>query len=266
MAMDNTLKVAAIPLDTAWCDRDENLFALQNAVRTLPKDIDVIVLPEMFNTGFLSDPTMLESLSDNSLSHPTLDAVRALAAKANAAICASWVWRADDGTYTNRCHFVEPNGETAIYDKKHLFALSSEGRVLTAGTRPAPVVRFRGWEITMAICYDIRFPEDMRNRPERYDLMLIPANWPDARSYAWRHLLIARAIENQAFVVGANRSGRDDFGTYTNSTYILNHLGMSVATPLAPTTGDDDAGNAILISTLSRTELAEARRGFPVLR
>lgn len=256
--MEHKLKVAALPLDIAWSDRDENLFVAANMARRLTRDVDVIVLPELFSTGFISDMAMLTRLSDNASSHPTLDAVCAIAVDANAAVCASWVWCDDNGAFTNRCFFVEPSGETTYYDKQHLFALSPEARIFTAGKQEIPVVRFRGWNIAMAVCYDIRFPETMRNFQAKYDLLIVPANWPDARRYAWEHLLIARAIENQAYVVGANRSGKDDFGVYSDTTHILDYLGMNVGECATDGTG-------AVVALLSHSNLADARRGFPVL-
>ena len=257
--MEHLLKIVACPLDIAWADREENLQAAADIVRRLPRDTDIVVLPELFSTGFITDQAMLTRLADGEDSHPSLDAVRRMAARANAAVCASWVWRDADGAFTNRCFFVEPGGDITYYDKQHLFSLSPEARIFTAGRRPTPVVRFRGWNITMAVCFDTRFPETLRNLPCRYDVLLIPANWPDARRYAWEHLLIARAIENQAYVVGANRSGRDDFGVYSeNTTHILDYLGLDLAEPVA-------GAAPCMSAVLSYNALSDARRGFPVL-
>ena len=257
--MEHLLKIVTCPLDIAWADRDENLLNAADILRRLPRDTDIVVLPELFSTGFITDQAMLTRLADGDDSHPTLDGVRRMAAHANAAICASWVWRDAEGSFTNRCFFIEPGGDITFYDKQHLFSLSPETRIFTPGRRPTPVVRYRGWNITMAVCYDTRFPETLRNPPCRYDLLLIPANWPDARRYAWEHLLIARAIENQAYVVGANRSGRDDFGVYSpDTTHILDYLGIDLAEPLA-------AARPCLTAVLSYNALADARRGFPVL-
>ena len=256
--MEKNLKIAALPLDIAWTDRDENLFAAANHIHSLPKDVDVIVLPELFTCGFVTDPALLAGLADSAGSHPSLDAMRKMARAANAAVCGTVPWCLEDGSFVNRCLFVEPDGETTVYDKHHLFTLGNEAKAFTAGAKEIPVVRFRGWNIAMAVCYDLRFPEWLRNRPARYDVLLVPANWPQARAYAWRQLLIARAIENQAYVVGANRSGKDDFGTYDNLTYIFDYLGMPVeAVPVSEPMA--------IVATLSHTALDDARRFFPVL-
>ena len=258
--MERTLKIVALPLDVAWADRDENLIAAETMMRHMGRGCDVFVLPELFTTGFVSDISVLTGMADSGTCHPVLDAVRHMAAAVNAAVCGSWAWRGDDGAFYNRCFFVEPDGEITCYDKQHLFALSAERRIYTPGTRPVPVVRFRGWNIAMAICYDVRFPECLRNFPARYDLLLVPANWPDARRYAWEHLLIARAIENQAYVVGANRSGHDDFGAYGETTHVYDYLGMDIGAVCAegPCAGAVEA-------VLSLDALRDARKGFPVL-
>ena len=264
--MDNILKIAVMPLDIAWADRDENLYIMTSMAHRVPRNTDVIVLPELFSTGMVTDRAMLTGIADSDSHHPSLDAMRAVAAQCNAAVCGSVAWMTDGGTFVNRCLFVEPNGETTVYDKRHLFVLGNETEIFSAGTAPAiPVVRFRGWDIAMAICFDLRFPEWLRyGADKRYDLLLMPANWPQARAYAWRQLLIARAIENQAFVVGANRSGRSDHGCFDNQSYVFNYLGMPIAQPI-PGARNDGKPDSILVATLSHSDLDDARRGFPVL-
>ena len=257
--MDNLLKTAALALDTAWADRDENLYVAGVLAHRLPAGMDLIVLPELFSTGFVTDSTVLTGIADSESHHPSVDAMRAMAADTNAAVCGSIAWMLADGRFVNRCLFVEPNGETTAYDKHHLFTLGQEAKVFTAGRREPPVVRFRGWNIAMAVCYDLRFPEWLRNRGARYDLLALPANWPQARAYAWEHLLIARAIENQAYVVGANRSGSDDNGRYDGLTHIYDYLGMPIDVPAGK------EGHAVM-ATLSLKALTDARRGFPVLQ
>ena len=251
--------MAAIALDTAWADRDENLYVASVLARRLPADTDLIVLPELFTTGFVTDPAVLTGIADSDSLHPGLDAMRKMAAELNAAVCGSIAWMLDDGKFVNRCLFVEPNGETTHYDKHHLFILGQEPETFKPGTAEPPVVRFRGWNICMVVCYDLRFPEWLRNRGARYDLLVIPANWPQARAYAWEHLLIARAIENQAFVIGANRSGTDDNGRYDGLSHIYDYLGMPMDTDVR----DDMPAVA---AWLSHKALDDARRGFPVLQ
>lgn len=235
----NTLTVAVVPLDIAWGDRAENLYQVGRLAGKLRGRADVIVFPELFSTGFISDPVQMAEMADTVDVHPSLDAMRAAAHSANAAVCGSVLHAVEDSVggiqYYNRCYFVEPDGETTVYDKHHLFCLGAESRVMTAGTTPVPVVRFRGCNISMAVCFDLRFPSWLRNRPANpYDLLLLPSNWPQSRQLAWETLLRARAIENQAFVVGANRSGSDDMGTYDDMTAVFDPLGA----PLGQTEPD----------------------------
>lgn len=253
--MQRLLNVAILPLNIKPGDRDENLYILSQQINNIDRDVDVIVLPELFNTGFVSDPVIMRNLADSADRQLTLDFVRELAAKRNTAFCGSLLWR-DGNKYFNRCFFVEPSGETAFYDKHHLFTLSKEPKILTAGTDRSPIVRYRGWNITMAVCYDMRYPVWLRNVNNSYDLMIVPANWPTARGYDWQHLLIARAIENQACYVGANRSGEDDFGSYNDNSFIIDHRGRIV--------GAADASTDIVTATLSLNDLEKYRTSFPV--
>lgn len=227
--MINDLNIAVVPLDIAWADRDENLFNAASAIKWLPAKTDLVVLPELFSTGFVSDPVNLAKLADTPRHAPTLDAMKAWAAENNCAVCGSLLHSPDAMSYTNRCVFVEPSGDVTWYDKRHLFGQSLEATVLNHGNAPMPTVRFRGWSIAMCVCYDLRFPVWLRNTPVRYDLLLVPANWPATRSHAWQTLLAARAIENLAWVVGANRTGSDDFGQYGNTSAIYDHLGTAVS-------------------------------------
>lgn len=250
--MENNLNIAIVPLDTAWGDRDENLYKAAESVGKLAPDTDIAVLPEMFSTGFVTDNVLMASLADSSRHHPTLDALADMARRGNLAVCASFLFSPDAATYFNRCVLVEPSGETTFYDKRHLFSLGNESQALTAGTALPPVVRFRGWNVAMAVCYDLRFPAWLRNTGNKYDVLLLPANWPDVRSHAWNTLLAARAIENQAYVVGANRSGIDDFGTYNGLSNVFDPLGL----PIAKSTST----GAILTATLVRKHLTDIRK------
>ena len=224
--MNSTLKIAAIPLKMSWADRDENLIKVESIVKGLHKDTDIVVLPELFSTGFLQDPDVIRSLAEPSDGF-TMAKMKKLAREHNVAIAGSFLCEVEGKSY-NRGFFIEPDGETCFYDKRHLFALSPEHTLFAQGVGLPPVIRFRGWNISMVVCYDLRFPTWCRNRQghNQYDVMLVPANWPSSRGFAWRQLLSARAIENQAVYVGANRGGTDDFGDYSDSTFIFNPIGM----------------------------------------
>jgi predicted amidohydrolase len=253
--MQRLLKVAVLPINIISGDRDENLYNVTQQVNQLGRDVDVVVLPELFSTGFISDAQVMRKLADSKERQLTLDYLRELANKQNFAISGSLLWR-DAESYYNRCFFIEPSGETTCYDKHHLFRLSKEPKLFTVGQSQSPVVRYRGWNIAMAICYDVRFPVWLRNKGNRYDLLLVPANWPTQRGYDWKQLLIARAIENQACVVGANRSGSDNFGDYDNNSFLFDHHGRDVGATIVGT-------NAV-IATFSLDEVERLRREFPV--
>lgn len=255
--INKDIRVAAIPIDIAWGDRDENIYVAGELIKNLPADVDIAVLPELFTTGFITDPGLMAANADTPSNSPTLTAMRALAKERNMAICFSMLWH-DGDNYYNRGVFIEPSGETTVYDKRHLFAPSEEARILTAGCREVPVVRFRGWNVAMCICYDLRFPVWMRNVEYKYDLMLLPANWPDSRGYAFRQLLIGRAIENQAAIVGANRSGHDDYGIYDAQTFMFDHMGSPV--------GDIASDSGIVIGKFDIDAIRTARTRFPALR
>lgn len=253
----NNLNVAIISLDIAWCDPDENRYNIEQAVSKLPDDTDLVVLPELFNTGYVNRPETLNQLSEYWEDSPTLAWIKALASRRHMALCGSMMIKAAGGRVLNRGILVEPSGETTIYDKHHLFSLSDEAHNFEAGQLPIPVVRYRGWNIALAICYDLRFPTWLRNRGAVYDVLVLPSNWPVARAYAWQHLLEARAIENQAYVIGANRSGHDDYGDYNDLSQVYDCLGRPIGHPVA--------NSNTMLATLDHEAMTKLRRHFPVL-
>jgi len=252
--MSDILRIAALALDIKFADVDENIVRVERLMEEIPISPDVVVLPELFTTSFVSDADLLARVAEPS-DGPVMLAVKRLSHKYDAAICGSFI-AIDDGHIFNRAFFVEPSGKTTFYDKRHLFCLSPEAKIFSAGQSPLPVVDFRGWKIAMMVCYDLRFPVWSRNRGLAYDLLLVPANWPHAREYAWTHLLIARAIENQAIVVGCNRSGSDDYGSYDGLTYIYDAFGRPI--------GRELAGTSIVIAEPSLESVAKLRRRLPV--
>lgn len=197
------LSISLVQAELAWEDIDANLRHLEALV--LPLETRLIVLPEMFSTGFSMDPERLAVKAGEK----SLNAMRQWAAETGAAVCGSTMWAAENG-YTNRCWFVFPDGRQEWYDKRHLFSLGKENRHYKAGEEKR-IVSFEGWNIALFICYDLRFPVWSRNRGE-YDLALYVANWPQARIAHWDVLLPARAVENQCYVAGVNRVGNDGNG------------------------------------------------------
>lgn len=225
--LNDLLKVVACPMPIVWADVEKNLQFIRRVVDTLPEDIDVLVLPELCSTGFIQDEELLAEIGADAMS-ATFDEIARMAAQSNIAIAGSCLV-AEGGKYYNRGFFIEPSGVRTYYDKRHLFSLSAESGIYTRGNALPPVVNFRGWNISMIVCYDLRFPVWCRNSGHRYDVLLVPANWATARGYAFKHLLIGRAIENQAYVVGCNRGGSDDYGVYADESYIFNPFGYEMA-------------------------------------
>lgn len=223
--------VSMIPLDIVEANPSVNVDKVMELAGYVKSGTSLIVLPELFSTGFINNEKDMSTVAEP-MDGPTMKALKSLACEKNIAIAGSFLCRGEDGNLVNRAFFIDPDRSCHIttYDKRHLFTLSAEHKFLRAGTEIPPVISFRNWNIALSICFDLRFPVWTRNVGLRYDMILFPANWPDTRFYAWKHLLIARAIENQTVVIGCNRSGIDKFGTYSwLSTFGVNERGEIIA-------------------------------------
>lgn len=273
----DSLNVAAWPMPIVWADIPANLQAVDRALERIDPATNLLVLPELFSTGFIQDEILLKEIAAES-ERLTLAAMRRWASERQMAVAGSFLVERE-GKYLNRAAFVEPSGKTTFYDKRHLFCLSAESTVYSQGQSLPPVIAYRGWNISMIVCYDLRFPVWCRNDGQSYDILLVPANWAAARGYAFHQLLIARAIENQAFVVGCNRGGADDYGTYDNESYILNPFGYEMAPfdttatkgirPAQPTATEPQAKEfptGLLAATFTRSALEKVRSYLPVGR
>lgn len=258
--MENTLNVAILPYDIVWGDKEENILSVGECLKSVSKGTDIVVLPEMFTTGFITDLSLAGDLAESN-SGRTIDMLRMWSKLYNFAICGSFIASTGSVLY-NRAFFIESSGDETYYDKKHLFSIGRENDVYSPGSKTIPIVRYRGWNISFAVCYDLRFPVWCRNVENEYDVLIYVANWPSTRSYAWQQLLIARAIENQSYVIGANRSGDDDYGHYdVNDSMILDFKGMPVskeAECVSP------CRLPIKYATLSSENLLHFRSKFPV--
>ncbi|MEH8017431.1 amidohydrolase [Rheinheimera muenzenbergensis] len=247
MSAVKPLKVALLQTELVWQDAPANRNQL--AVQLQQVKADLIVLPEMFSSGF--------SMQSGAIAEPqgeTLAWLKQQATLCGAALCGSVATRIDSGC-VNRCYFVTPDGSVSYYDKKHLFRMAGEHQAYQAGVERV-VVAYRDWRILLQVCYDLRFPVFSRNRND-YDIALYVANWPAARRHAWSTLLQARAIENQAFVLGCNRVGRDGNGVdYSGDSMVVDYTGQAVA-ELAPKQA------AVLCATLDYAQLAQYRQNFP---
>ena len=196
------MKIALIQTDLFWQNASKNRENFDSKINEIQSEVNLIVLPEMFSTGF----TMNASEVAETMQGETIGWMKLKAKQKNTAITGSVVI-AENGKYYNRMLFVFPSGEIQYYDKRHSFSLAGEDKVYTRGNRKV-IVDYLDWKICLQICYDLRFPVFARN-VENYDLVLYVANWPKVRTSAWDALLKARAIENLSYVVGVNRIGND---------------------------------------------------------
>ena len=210
----SSLRLSLIQTSLFWEDKGANLDKLAQIIRDMEVATEVIILPEMFSTGFSMQPEKLAESMDG----PTVDWMRRLSREKKTIITGSIIIE-ENGNYYNRLIWMLPNGELGYYDKRHLFAFAGEDQLYTPGNKRL-IASVKGWKINLQICYDLRFPVWARqqslthsnveeeNKTE-YDILLYVANWPEKRSHAWKTLLTARAIENQCFTVGVNRVGLD---------------------------------------------------------
>ncbi|RKS96723.1 nitrilase-related carbon-nitrogen hydrolase [Chryseobacterium defluvii] len=193
------MKITGLNLDIVWKNKTENFQQIEKELEN--QEADIFLLPEMFSTGFCMDAS---EVSDRN--HESLEFLKKISKDKNAAFCGS-VPVEQTGKFYNRMYFVQPDGEVAYYDKRHLFSFSGEDQVYTPGKEKV-IVDYKGIRFLLQVCYDLRFPVFARNNDD-YDAILYVANWPQKRVGAWEHLLKARAIENLSFVFGLNRIGTD---------------------------------------------------------
>lgn len=246
--MEN-LKITVIQPDIIWGNPQANLEKYSTWIESIEKT-DLIILPEMFTTGFSMEPEKLkESMSGISISW-----MKDMAAKKNAVMLGSLIIE-DDNKIVNRALWVFPDGEIRKYDKRHLFTMGEENLHYQPG-REKLIVEYKGWKFCPLICYDLRFPVWARNT-EDYDVLIYVANWPSARHYVWKNLLVSRAIENQSYCFGVNRIGTDGNG--------LKYLGDSVL--ISPKGKGTFMGGKEQFETfeLSYSELHLFRQKFPLL-
>ncbi len=221
--MQEDLRITTIQTNLYWEDVSKNLDNFENKIAAINNNTDIIVLPEMFSTGFsMATEKLSQTMDGNSIIW-----MKRMAVSSSAMIIGSLIIH-DQGKYVNRLLAVEPNGKIQYYDKKHLFAMAGENQSYSAGANKL-IFEFKGWRIFPLICYDLRFPVWSRNQ-NNYDILIYVANWPEKRSNHWKILLQARAIENQSFVVGVNRIGEDgNKFHYSGDTCVISPLGQNIS-------------------------------------
>ena len=219
------MKIALIQSDLYWEDASKNRNNFESKINQIDSDVDLIVLPEMFSTGF----TMNASTSAETMQGETVLWMQSTAKHKNCALTGSLIIEENENYY-NRMLFVFPSGEIQYYDKRHLFTLAGEDQFYTSGNQKV-IVEYLDWKICLQVCYDLRFPVFARN-VENYDLLLYVANWPKVRTNAWDALLKARAIENLSYVAGVNRIGTDANNyEHIGHSQVVNFLGNYILEP-----------------------------------
>jgi len=216
------MKISIIQQDILWGVPEENRAHLDNILTGLSGS-DLVVLPEMFTTGFATQADAVVEQNGND----TIEWMKIHAAKGGFALAGSIALALPDGKLVNRMYFVKPDGNVTIYDKHHLFRMGGEHERFSEG-KERVIVEWMGVRFLLLICYDLRFPVWSRSRGD-YDAIIYVANWPEARRYAWQTLLRARAIENQAYVIAANRCGDDPVGHYTGDSAVIGPWGEDIA-------------------------------------
>ena len=244
------MKLTILQRDIVWADPAENVRRADEAIDCNPGS-DLYVLPEMFSTGFCTDPEGIAEEAEGK----SLRWMKEKSAQLDAAVAGS-VAVEENGRYYNRFYFVKPDGSIAQYDKKHLFTFGGEHHHFTAGDRRV-IVEWKGVRILLEICYDLRFPMWTRNRKD-YDMIIYVASWPTPRVEAWKSLLTARAIENQCFVAGVNRVGNDPSNQYCGGSRIIDPYGKIMAEC-------EDGVEMAVTADVDMEMLNAFREKFPVL-
>ena len=250
--MSNNLIIAIIQTDLVWENPAKNRQHFTKIIESISEPVDLIILPEMFTSGFTMQPDNVSESMDGE----TISWLKELAIAKNTAISGSLVIE-ENSNYYNRMVFVFPDGNIETYDKRHTFTLAGEHKRYTAGSQKL-IIDYKGWKICPLVCYDLRFPVWARNT-ENYDLLFYVANWPKPRIEAWITLLKARAIENMSYCVGVNRVGSDINGhEYTGNSVAFDALGKQVST-----INPNEEG--IEIITISKEHLTSTREKFKFL-
>ena len=248
------LKITIIQSNLHWENKEMNLKMFSQKINNIAESTDLIILPEMFTTGFSMSPQKFAE----SMSGPTVKWMQEKAKEKGCAITGSFICE-ENGNYFNRLVWMNADGTYSVYDKRHLFRMANEDNHYSFG-KSKLIVELKGWKICPLICYDLRFPVWSRNRSSfNYDLLIYVANWPEIRSYPWKTLLLARAIENQCYVVGLNRVGDDGNKIYhSGDSAVVNAKGEIISKIRV----HEESTETI---TLKHSDLIEFRKAFPAM-
>lgn len=258
------LTFTLIQTNLFWEDKAANLQMFEEKISSLKQAAQIVVLPEMFSTGFSMKPKLFAEKEDG----PTMAWMKKMAIQKKIILTGSIIIE-EEGKFYNRLIWMLPNGQYSFYDKRHLFAYGEEDKYYTAGKQRL-IASVNGWKINLQICYDLRFPVWSRQTPNlksetnqenevEYDVLIYVANWPHKRNAAWKTLLQARAIENQCYVIGVNRVGNDGNG--------IEHSGhSSVIDPLGEILYQKESEEDIYSITLNKNDLIKIRQQFQFLK
>jgi omega-amidase len=253
----STLTITIIQTNLHWEDKAANLQMLEEKINSIKEKTEIVVLPEMFTTGFSMKPAGLAETMEGE----TVQWMKKIAATKKIILTGSVIIE-EGGHYFNRMIWMLPNGQYGVYDKRHRFAYAGEDDHYTAGTKRL-IASVKGWKVNLMVCYDLRFPVWARqqSQPEgpEYDVLIYSANWPEKRIHAWKTLLQARAIENQCYVVGVNRTGKDANDiAYSGESMIIDPMGEVLYTKK----DEED----IFTITLDKIHLQNVREKLPFLK
>jgi omega-amidase len=272
----STLTITTIQSNLFWEDKAANLQMFEQKIKSITEKTEIVVLPEMFSTGFSMQPELfaetMPARSGSDRSGETVEWMKRVSSE-NGIVLTGSIMMEEEGKYYNRLIWMLPNGQYGYYDKRHLFAYGEEDKYYSSGNKRL-IASVKGWKINLQICYDLRFPVWSRNRifdsaqtpvqntstllSAEYDVLIYVANWPERRSHAWKTLLCARAIENQCYVVGVNRVGDDGKNIhYSGNSLVIDPMGQ-VLYHMA----DEEDINTI---TITKEKLEEVRTKFPFL-
>lgn len=243
------LSVTLIQTELYWENPIANLAMLEEKIAQIENETDIIVLPEMFSTGFSMNTSLAEPMNLT-----TFKWMRQQAAQSKAVVVGSVMIREAENVF-NRMIWMQPDGQYHTYDKRHLFRMGNEHLHYRGGEKRL-IVEWKGWKICPLICYDLRFPVWSRNVAQAYDVLIYVANWPEARAYPWKSLLVARAIENQSYVIGVNRVGKDGNDlTFSGDSAVLNFRGEYLFT--------ETQKEIVQTVLLSKEDITNFRTQFP---
>lgn len=258
----SSLTVTTIQTNLSWEDKVANLKMFEKKINSITEKTEVIVLPEMFSTGFSMQPQKFAETMDGE----TMQWMKKIAVQKKIILTGSIIIK-ENGEYFNRLIWMLPNGKYGVYDKRHRFAFAGEDKHYAAGDKRL-IASVKGWKINLQVCYDLRFPVWARQNSQadkiikgeesnfEYDLLVYVANWPERRSLAWKTLLLARAIENQSYVVGVNRVGKDGND--------ISHSGDSmIIDPMGEVLYSKKDEEDIFTISLDKTQLTATREKFP---